>query len=330
MCWTCAFFLETNYILCIFNWFYSLALSTRMYDELTLIDFDLEYFDSITPISLLNMGYAALAKKSIVEEQILTKSVIISDSLLLLNSSDKNKVNHNGESSVIELDTQEMIDIEASPRANIITATILTSLPTDVNITTTNIEQPQLQQSQPQPIIKEYILKRWNKHAVFTRKYTRIIIAEAKILRLLNSPFISKLFGKFQTPNELILVLERISGGDMWSLIYEEEDLRLENGFMPMDVVKFYAGCIALGLEHMHDRNIVYRNLKPENVKFDTNGYVKLTAMGFAKKIPFLTAQGHVAALTFTFCGTLGTYVCKYSEWIVGSVVGGYVGTVSE
>ena len=70
-------------------------------------------------------------------------------------------------------------------------------------------------------------------------------------------------------------------------------------------MVRFYAASIALALEHMHDRNIAYRNLKPETVLLDNDGYIRLTGMGFAKRVPFINAQGTLSGQTFTFCGTL-------------------------
>ena len=104
-----------------------------------------------------------------------------------------------------------------------------------------------------------------------------MVKAEAAILSNLKSPFIARLFGKFQTVDELVLVLERCTGGDLWTVIYEEDYLRDADGFLPLHVVKFYAASIALALEHMHDRNIAYRNLKPETVLLDNDGYIRLT-----------------------------------------------------
>ena len=54
------------------------------------------------------------------------------------------------------------------------------------------------------------------------QKFTRVVKAEAAILSTLKSPFIARLFGKFQTVDELVLVLERCTGGDLWTVIYEE------------------------------------------------------------------------------------------------------------
>ena len=58
----------------------------------------------------------------------------------------------------------------------------------------------------------------------------------------------------------------------------------------------FYAGNVLLALEHLHSRGLVYRDLKPENLLFDAQGYCKIADFGFAKKIG--------ADKTYTICGT--------------------------
>lgn len=68
---------------------------------------------------------------------------------------------------------------------------------------------------------------------------------------------------------------------------------------MEEELAKFYIASIVLALEYLHDSSIVYRDLKPENVFIDSNGYIKLGDFGFAKVL-------NESNRTFTFCGTPG------------------------
>ena len=60
---------------------------------------------------------------------------------------------------------------------------------------------------------------------------------------------------------------------------------------------KFIIACIITALSYLHNKDYIYRDLKPENVLFDENGYVKLTDFGLAKNIK-INEQAR------TFCGT--------------------------
>ena len=66
-------------------------------------------------------------------------------------------------------------------------------------------------------------------------------------------------------------------------------------GKLDSDHSKFYAAQVTLMLEYMHSKNIIYRDLKPENLLIDVTGYLKLTDFGFAKV---------VGSRTYTLCGT--------------------------
>ncbi len=63
----------------------------------------------------------------------------------------------------------------------------------------------------------------------------------------------------------------------------------------PNPVAKFYAAEVTLALDYLHSMNIVYRDLKPENLLLDRHGHLKITDFGFAKEVP---------DITWTLCGT--------------------------
>lgn len=47
------------------------------------------------------------------------------------------------------------------------------------------------------------------------------------------------------------------------------------------DLARFYASQVVLALEYLHNVNLIYRDLKPENVMLDTNGYIKVKNNNF-------------------------------------------------
>ena len=154
-----------------------------------------------------------------------------------------------------------------------------------------------------------YALKSLSKASIVETGQVRHIIDERKLLSQMRSRFILRLYGAYQTPHQLIMVTEVLECGDLWSVLYE----RSVNGDkgLPPDLVVFYTSTLVLGLSHIHERGIAYRDLKPENVMVDNAGYLRIIDMGFAKKIPFSTVewdgQVKVHAKSFTLCGTPGT-----------------------
>ena len=84
------------------------------------------------------------------------------------------------------------------------------------------------------------------------------------------------------------MLLEYVNGGEVFS--------HLRNaGRFSKEFTKFYLGQIVLVLQYLHAKNIVYRDLKPENLLISANGYLKITDFGFAKEL-------HEE--TWTLCGT--------------------------
>jgi len=135
---------------------------------------------------------------------------------------------------------------------------------------------------------KYYALKVLKKHEVIRLKQVEHIMSEKAILSMINHPFIVRLGGTMQDGKNLYMMLEYVIGGELFSHLRKA-------GRFSNDTTRFYAGCIVMALQHLHSMDIVYRDLKPENLLLDEHGYLKVTDFGFAKK---------VEDRTWTLCGT--------------------------
>lgn len=103
-------------------------------------------------------------------------------------------------------------------------------------------------------------------------------------------PFILHLIATYQDPAHLYLLTELVQGGELFALLE-----RQPGGRLVPEQAAFYGACVASALAHLHERLYLYRDLKPENVLIDNQGYPKLADFGFAKE---------VRDKTFTMCGT--------------------------
>jgi len=135
---------------------------------------------------------------------------------------------------------------------------------------------------------RHHALKILKKSEVIRLKQVEHVKNEKHILMQMHHPFLVNMLGCFQNDRNIYMVLEYVPGGELFSL------LRRENKFAN-DVAVFYAGQIVLAFEYMHSMNIVYRDLKPENLLIGADGYLKITDFGFAK---------FVEDRTWTLCGT--------------------------
>ncbi|KAG8146786.1 hypothetical protein E2320_013889 [Naja naja] len=107
------------------------------------------------------------------------------------------------------------------------------------------------------------------------------------------SPFLVTLHYAFQTDSKLHLILDYVSGGELFTHLYQRDHFS-------EDEVRFYSGEIILALEHLHKLGIIYRDVKLENILLDNEGHVVLTDFGLSKE--FVTEDKE---RTFSFCGTI-------------------------
>ena len=115
-----------------------------------------------------------------------------------------------------------------------------------------------------------YALKIQSKRELLDQRQASSAKRERAVMAKLDHPFVCRLTNTFQDDACIYMLLPLIQGGEM-------------HGGLPEIATKFYAAGILEGLTYMHRRHIVYRDLKPENVLLDADGYAVIVDFGFCK-----------------------------------------------
>lgn len=136
-----------------------------------------------------------------------------------------------------------------------------------------------------------YAAKVLMKKAVIRENQVEGTKSERKILESVRHPFIVYLHTAFQCRNALYLVIEYCPGGELLDLIRKA-------GQLPESSAQFYGAAILLAVEELHNCDILYRDLKPENVLIDRDGYAKLSDFGLSKDN--FSARGRAATMVGT------------------------------
>jgi cGMP-dependent protein kinase len=136
---------------------------------------------------------------------------------------------------------------------------------------------------------QSFAMKGLSKGYIVKTSMQQSVMTEKNILMATNSSFIIKLYATYNTSQTLYFLLEVALGGELYATYNRK-------GFHGSEKhCKFYSAGVVFAFEHLHERRIVYRDLKPENLLLNEKGQLKLTDMGLAK---------FVIGRTFTTCGT--------------------------
>eukprot|EP01084_Bolivina_argentea_P017266 32245_1 len=143
-----------------------------------------------------------------------------------------------------------------------------------------------------------YAMKQFHKHKLTSTDSVEMIMSERNILVALNSKFVITLKYAFVDSKCCCLILDLMEGGDLKYHLQRDDTFNEER-------TKFYAAEILLGLEHIHSKGIIYRDLKLENILLDINGHCKISDFG-------LSVQTNVNEKIRGYAGTAG-YVAPES-----------------
>ena len=123
-----------------------------------------------------------------------------------------------------------------------------------------------------------FAMKEMHKARVISKHSVTSVLNERKLLSKLKHPFIVNAQFAFQDEENLYLVMDLMSGGDLRFHIARERQFSEEQ-------TKFFVACIVTGLEYLHLNHIIHRDIKPENLVLDSKGYVRITDFGIAQVV---------------------------------------------
>jgi len=137
-----------------------------------------------------------------------------------------------------------------------------------------------------------FALKVLRKDNIVKRNQVEHTKTERSVLGYVKHPFIVGLNMAFQSKDKLYFVLDYCAGGELFFHLSKV-------GKFPEPRARFYASEIVLAISYVHELDIIYRDLKPENVLLDARGHVRLTDFGLSKEGISSSSSGATS-----FCGT--------------------------
>ena len=134
-----------------------------------------------------------------------------------------------------------------------------------------------------------YALKCQSKRAITESGLQDHVLQEMRVMRRIDHPYIAKLYCALQDNIFIYFVLELLQGGEVFTHLRNK-------GKLSEQAARFYAATVVYAFTTIHSQKIAYRDLKPENLVMDSNGFVKLVDFGLAKQL--------LSGKTWTLCGT--------------------------
>ncbi|CAD8096445.1 unnamed protein product [Paramecium primaurelia] len=121
-----------------------------------------------------------------------------------------------------------------------------------------------------------YAMKEMSKAKIIAKRSVNSVMNERNLLAQFKHPFLINMNYCFQDRENLYLVMDLLTGGDLRYHIGKMRRFKEHQ-------TKFFIACVFLSLEFLHNNNIIHRDLKPENIVLDKQGYARLTDLGIAR-----------------------------------------------
>jgi len=135
---------------------------------------------------------------------------------------------------------------------------------------------------------KTYALKAIKKSILKETGQEELLLREKTVMQRMHHTSLVNLHRTYKDKRRLYLLLDACLGGEIFTLLRKQR-------YFSEDTSRFFSASVVEAFDYMHSQSIVYRDLKPENLVLNRNGYVKVADFGFAK---------FVMDKTYTLCGT--------------------------
>jgi len=121
---------------------------------------------------------------------------------------------------------------------------------------------------------REFAIKLMHKSRIVRKNCVSSVFNELQLLSILKHPFIANMQYAFQDRSNLYLVMDLMPGGDLRQFLGKKT--------LSESQTLFIISCILMGLEYLSINGVVHKDLKPENLVFDSKGYLRITDFGIA------------------------------------------------
>lgn len=121
-----------------------------------------------------------------------------------------------------------------------------------------------------------YAMKEMLKARILSKRSVNSVMNERYLLSYLKHPFLVNMVSAFKDRDNVFLVMDLLTGGDLRFHICKRRRFSEEQ-------TRFVIACCLIGLEYLHNNGILHRDIKPENIVLDQKGYCRITDLGIAR-----------------------------------------------
>ena len=126
---------------------------------------------------------------------------------------------------------------------------------------------------------KYYAMKILYKNYIKLKNQGEYLRSEIEILKKIQScPFSIHYNCVFTDDKFIYIITDFVQGGELFEMLR-----KLDKDPNRHHIIRIYIAQIVLFLEYVHDRHIIYRDIKPENILINKDGYLQVCDFGFAK-----------------------------------------------